>query len=201
MEVSRSKEKGRLGSPMTWLERMGLLSANRRVRRMGSATVEIREALREGGKTLVFLPQAPELLQAGLAVCVKLAECFGPLAVCCVSRDDKLPDLSEPGYPLIMFPWAVTRLGLPTRNAIDKVKVLAPTIAVDLHPGFNLPTAYLAVACTASLRIGFGEAPEGYFNLLYAWRSFDPVDAVRHYGAFLNTIENLRAPQDDGFAQ
>ncbi|HPU86187.1 MAG TPA: hypothetical protein PLE60_12745 [Candidatus Latescibacteria bacterium] len=178
---------------MTWLERVGAFLAHRRVQNVAAEPVEIREALRAGGKTLVFLPQAPELLHPGVSICVTLAGWFGPLALCCVSRDDKLPDLSNSGYPAVLFPWAISRMGLPTRNVREKVKVLAPTIAVDLHPQFNLPTAYLAAESGASLRIGFGDAPSGYFNLRYACPSFDPANSALHYGRFLRTIENLRA--------
>jgi hypothetical protein len=173
-------------------EKLGAAIADVWIRRRDLNAVDVREALSAGGNGIVFLPEDPDLIGVSAGLAVRLCSWFSPLTLCIVSRTKFAPPLSELGFPHLTILNGVTWTGLPTGEALSAVRKLAPRIAIDLHPVFNLPTAYLCVESRAALRIGFDDRRHQYFNLRYSLRDGINSDGSDRFASFFAILEDLR---------
>ena len=178
---------------MKCLHHIGSLWIKWRLRRADLFPVDIKQAVQQGGSTLVFLPEDPDLVPAALAACDQLAEWYSPLHVLWMSVGETTPSFSDTDFSVVAMtiPKGYTLWGLPYRPLARHVRKLSPRIAVDLNPDFRLASAYLCVESGARLRIGFRAKP-GYFNLQYNWQNSRKVGVSEHYGRFMRVLADLR---------
>ena len=178
---------------MKCLHHVGNLWIRLKLRKAQLFPVDIGAAVRRGGRTLVFLPEDPELLPAALAACDQLAEWYSPIHILWMGITEKTPNFSNTKFSVVAMaiPKGYTVWGLPYRPLAKHVRKVSPQIAIDLNPEFRLASAYLCVESGAQLRMGF-RAKAGYFNLQYNWDNSRTTRVSEHYYRFMKVLADLR---------
>ncbi len=176
----------------TAIRRLGYRLACLQIKRFRLYDVDIAQALAEGGTALVCIPDDEELATDALAVCDRLSEWFSPIELVLLSSGTELFRLPPTRHSVLAVPAAINHFGLPYRQVRQRVMEIEPDVAFDLHPSFNLASAYLCVVSGAPLRAGFHAPEKGFFNLNYRWPA-DDAPLASHYDSFLRFLESLRA--------
>ncbi len=178
---------------MTLFHRAGNLYVRLRMSRRDLFTVDVGDALRHGGRAVVFLPTNSEQIPDAIDILHRFARWFNPLSVVWIGTDEMPPDTFGSPVQVISVPNAVNRWGLPYSPIVKRIAKKNADIAIDLNPTFFQPTAYLSVISGAPLRIGFRSPREGFFNLEYSWEQNDERDLVDHYRRFAAMLTQIRS--------
>ena len=178
---------------MSVLHAVGHVWAKWRLSRRDLFTVEVRAALRGGGRALVCLPTDIRHVAEGAVVAGRFQEWFSPVNALWLGSGGTEPDTPNAPLPITAIPNAVNRWGLPHKPVVQQIQRLKPRVAIDLNPRFQQASAYLCVLSGAELRVGFDAPRDGYFNLQYGWPDGGEASLAEHYERFLEMLTDLRS--------
>lgn len=178
---------------MTLLHRVGNLYVRLRMSRRDLFTVDVGDALRQGGRAVVFLPTDTEQIPDALEILHRFARWFDQMSVVWIGTDEMPPDTFGSPVQIISVPNAINRWGLPYSLIIKRIGRKNADVAIDLNPTFYQPTAFLSVISGAPLRIGFRSPREGFFNLEYSWKQGDEQDLTNRYRRFVTMLTQIRS--------